>query len=170
MAYTIELTDVNIQWLINILNAAIEKSKFRASLVETQARHKRVIVVRPVRLREAKPYCGQHPGPCEVSIVPRPKKKTTYLEWDDWVEFHNLINDLLDKYHVTADVWSTPFDARGKFWIRKGDARRVLWDWHENEMGQRVWNPGTSDQFLTPEDERREARMLADEWAIARER
>ncbi len=73
-------------------------------------------------------------------------------KWDDWVEFNNVINDVLDKWEVDADVWSTPQETRGKMWIRKGTRRRIRYDWHERSTGWgqplRIWNNGTDDQFV----------------------
>lgn len=108
--------------------------------------HGFVFTLQKVRLIEAKPYCGQHPGEC---VVGGPKKKTKYLEWDDWVAFHSIVNDALKG--ITADVWSLPLDTRGKMWIRKGLRRRVKFDYDETVNGYgrpvRIWNEGTDDQF-----------------------
>jgi hypothetical protein len=78
----------------------------------------------------------------------------TYLEWNDWVEFHSIVNGVLDEYHISANVWSNPQDVRGKMWIRKADlGARVRYDWEENldRSGrvERIWNQGTPDQFYT---------------------
>lgn len=109
------------------------------------------IEIKPVRLVKAKSYCGNHPGECPVSDKPKPK--ATYLEWDDWVKFHNLVNRCLNRFHADADVWSNPADVRGKMWIRKGKQARVKWDWHEKyspgrSSPLRIWNQGTPDQFI----------------------
>jgi len=103
-----------------------------------------------VRLTVGKPYCGQHPGPCIPTQVPIKKKKLKYLEWNDWVEFNNLVNAVLDELHCDADVWSFPFETSGRMWIRKGTSARIAYDYDEG-MGRwgpvRVWNQGTPDQF-----------------------
>jgi hypothetical protein len=106
-----------------------------------------------VRLTNKKSYCGNHPGPCEVNpFRPQEKKKiTSYLEWNDWVAFHNLVNGVLNQRHTNANVWTLPQDVSGKFWIRKGRQARVRYDYDE-EMSSygrvvRVWNVGTIDQF-----------------------
>jgi hypothetical protein len=112
------------------------------------------IFVQQVRLTQAKEYCGQHPGECVV--IPgfqRKKKRMRYLEWDDWIQFNNLVNDVLDKGRVKAEVWSTPMenlDKGKKFWIRKGLLRRVKYDYREVPTGGvpiRIWNTGSPDQF-----------------------
>lgn len=79
-----------------------------------------------------------------------PKMKATYLEWDDWVAFHKIVNDCLDVLMLDADVWSTPQNARGRFWIRKGTQRRTRYDYTETTLygrPARLWNTGSPDQF-----------------------
>lgn len=136
------------------LEARIAKSRFRATInlgVDSKARC--CLYIKPVRLRTKKPYCGNHPGECQVNPFTGPTKKpnATYLEWDDWVAFHKLVNATLNRLHTHADVWSTPADVRGKMWIRKGTLPRVRWDWTEDmdRYGRavRTWNQGTPDQF-----------------------
>jgi hypothetical protein len=111
-------------------------------------------MLKPVRLAKHKEYCGQHPGVCQVNTVfgERKKMKATYLEWDDWVGLHDLVNDLLDELRMDADVWSTPMECKGKMWIRKGTRRRIKWEWTEGVpnaygLSVRTWNNGTEDQF-----------------------
>lgn len=99
-----------------------------------------------IRLVKAKPYCGQHPGPCAVTNTKKPVGR--WLEWDDWIKFNNLINSALK--NIDADVWSEPHDVKGRFWIRKGLSKRVRYDWESNcSRGYEIreWNPGTPDQF-----------------------
>jgi hypothetical protein len=116
------------------------------------------IGLRKVRLTEAKPYCGQHPGECLVNPFagPTKKKRMTLLEWDDWVEFNGLVNDVLDEHGIDADVWSNPQETKGTMWIRKGQQRRLRYDYDDDFSGSwsrttglpvRVWNEGTHDQF-----------------------
>lgn len=107
-----------------------------------------------VRLVEAKPYCGQHAPPCVINPFTGPRKlmKATYLEWDDWVELHHLVNDVLDQGNVDADVWTMPLEVRGTMWIRKGMARRIRYDyeniWRQDHWAPiQKWNLGTADQF-----------------------
>lgn len=121
------------------------------------------IALRQIRLLKKKPYCGNHPGECEVTL--RKKPNATYLEWDDWVQFNNLINDWLDGDWKLkdSDVWSNPQDVNGTFWIRKDGKRRIQYDWESDWhsiSGReiRIWNKGTPDQFeLTGDEEYCEA-------------
>src|SRR5580698_5490072 len=106
----------------------IKEGKFRATLergIDMKSRY--TILIKPVRLVKAKPYCGQHPGACLLSE--RPKPKSTLLEWNDWVAFHGLVNRVLNKFRANADVYSTPTDVKGKMWVRKGTKARKRYDW-----------------------------------------
>lgn len=107
-----------------------------------------------VRLTVKKEYCGQHPGVCLVNPLfgQRKKMKATYLEWNDWVEFNGLVNDVLDELRLDADVWSRPMETTGRMWMRKGKARRLRYDHTEQyQPGRflplRIWNHGSKDQF-----------------------
>lgn len=110
------------------------------------------IEVPKVRLVELRLYCGNHPGECELGAT----RKSRCLEWDDWVEFHGVVNDVLDATTIVhpitlqTEVWSNPQDAKGRFWIRKNNERRMRYDWEEVPWGlrtMRIWNTGTPDQF-----------------------
>lgn len=107
------------------------------------------ILVSNVRLIKAKSYCGNHPGPCPITDQRKPV--STRLEWDDWVAFHNIVNRVLNRFRIHANVWSLPYDVRGRMWIRKGLKARKRFDWDEKTdiLGRviRLWNPGTPDQF-----------------------
>lgn len=114
------------------------------------------LTIQYVRLKKAKEYCGQHPGVCIVDPrFPHKKANYKYLEWDDWVAFHGLVNDVLDRLEVTADAWTNPrelLSTGSKMWIRRHNKRRVRFDWDEKFIGglrgpARVWNAGTPDQF-----------------------
>ncbi len=112
------------------------------------------ITLRRVRLTKKKPYCGQHPGECIVNPFrgEQNKRNATYLEWDDWVAFHGVINDVLDALGYPADVWSTPMECKGIMWIRKDNKRRYRYDYTEtlprgHVVPLRIWNNGTPDQF-----------------------
>jgi hypothetical protein len=136
----------------------VKDGRFRATLTPTYSYGRRgsypEIHIKPVRLAKKKPYCGNHPGPCQVNpfVSPQKKKNATYLEWNDWVKFHGLVNKTLNKYRINADVWSTPIDVKGKMWIRKGTKARLRYDWTERytNYGQTIrdWNQGTDDQFV----------------------
>lgn len=159
MPYTVALkTEKNAHKVRGRLLAAIEGSRFTAELTVVDAPTRKYaagIIVKPVRLKEAKLYCGQHPGECLIG----PKRKSRCLEWDDWVEFHNLINQSLDAYQTDADVWTNPLDQLDqgkKMWVRRGMQARVKWGWFEEPArdgfgifrpARRIWNHGTEDQF-----------------------
>jgi hypothetical protein len=163
MPYTIALlkaSSISAETVRTRLLEALEHSRFSARLEIVDVGGKlygRGIVVKPVRLREAKPYCGQHPGECQVVLgFERPKRRGRWLEWEDWVDFNNLVNAVLDKMKVkTADVWSVPqeaLDTGKKMWIRRhglGGRRRYDWDPQPSSFGRelRIWNHGTDDQF-----------------------
>ena len=158
MAYTIQILKGGFQKQNQVwseLEKRLIKSPFTAKLTLTvDAKGFHCIIVKPVRLRKAKPYCGNHPGECFVSPIfgPRKKPNATWLEWDDWVKFHALVNALLNRLHCHANVWSTPQDVQGKMWIRKDMNPRIRWDWAEEAYGTlsapiRIWNKGTPDQF-----------------------
>jgi hypothetical protein len=123
----------------------------------TEAWEYNTLYLQKIRLTSAKPYCGNHPGPCLIGPGgPRHKPNTVFLEWDDWVQFHNLINGVCDQLQLRANIWTRPRDAHGKFWIRKDLTARVKWDYTEEGRGKppyvsiiRVWNTGTPDQFTT---------------------
>jgi hypothetical protein len=106
------------------------------------------IFIKPVRLAKKKPYCGNHPNFCENPN--RPKPNSTFLEWSDWVAFHRVVNTILNKYRINADVWTNPPEVKGKMWIRKGTKARKRYDWTEDySSGRRVqtWNAGDESQF-----------------------
>jgi hypothetical protein len=110
-------------------------------------------VIRNVRLSNKKPYCGNHPGECLIHPIfgTTKKKNMKLLEWDDWVAFHGIVNDVLDELGLDADVWTKPMDVKGYMWIRKGLNRRLRYDYDEKNVGSwaplREWNRGTADQF-----------------------
>lgn len=110
------------------------------------------IKVECVRLAQAKPYCGQHPGVCEFPNRPRPRMK--YLEWDDWVEFNTLVNAGLDALEVAGDMWSNPreaIDKGAKMWLRRAGKTRQRYDYETTYMHGRpfqTWNHGSQDQFV----------------------
>ena len=107
------------------------------------------ILVENVRLTEKKPYCGNHPGECPISNKPKPR--STLLEWEDWVSFHGIVNRVLNRFRSNANVWSLPYDVKGRMWIRKGQQARLRYDWTESSDSYgrtvRYWNQGTPDQF-----------------------
>ncbi len=110
------------------------------------------IEISRVRLKIAKPYCGQHAGPCQLSNKPKPN--STFLEWEDWVRFNNLMNDICDELKLEATIWSVPrerLDVGKRMFVRRDRRRRVAYDTVPvtGRFGRTdyIWNHGTSDQF-----------------------
>lgn len=156
--YTIQFTKDGTEKrdkVMAYLTARMQKEGiFRAGLTaSTDNKGRPTILVKPVRLLKAKPYCGQHANECVAHPIFgfRKKPKATYLEWDDWIKFHNLVNRCLNRFHTNANVWTNPPEVRGKFWIRQGKKSRVKYDVKESydSYGHRIqdWNLGTEDQF-----------------------
>lgn len=157
--YTIKLHGDSVQALalVRALRERLVQSQFSADIRSPHLHETRrpkagwIVELHPIRLRELKLYCGQHPGECELGA----RRRSRCLEWDDWVEFNGLVNDVLDAEKALACVWSVPPEllSQGKkFWIRRGEeGRRVRYDWVESPgphgRVRRVWNAGTSDQF-----------------------
>src|SRR5271166_3443002 len=113
MAYTIEFLTNDVAKrdgiLAHLQARLIKDGRFRATLTPISIYKKGgklvpAIVVKPVCLVHKKPYCGNHPGPCEVNpfLGPQKKPNATYLEWNDWVAFHKVVNTILNKYRVNA--------------------------------------------------------------------
>ncbi len=165
MAYTIRLKDpTDNEQVARAIRAAVDASeRFTASVAvgggSVSDNRPDDVTIRRVRLRATKSYCGQHPGECFVSPIfgPREKRRGRWLEWDDWVAFHALVNDVLDRLRVDADAWTVPaetLDRGERMYVRRGLRRRVQFDWTESgaRLGPplRVWNHGTDDQFADP--------------------
>jgi hypothetical protein len=156
--YTIQLlnsSSIKLNRIMEALKVKLSKDgRFTCDLVEglvksgKRGQNDLAIFVKRVRLTKAKSYCGNHPGECPVTNERKPISK--YLEWNDWVAFHALVNTTLNKFHTNANVWSLPQDVKGKMWIRKGKFARKRFDWDETySYGRlvRIWNAGTDDQF-----------------------
>lgn len=111
------------------LKDKLEKSRFTADVFEMyHPRHKEVIRIENVRLRVAKPYCGAHPGPCQVNG--RRHMKSRYLEGADWIGWNDMCNDVMDKLRVSAEFWSYNRESPGggKYPMRIGTKRRIRYD------------------------------------------
>jgi hypothetical protein len=153
--YTIKPYDcgVKLATIIKRLDTRVVKDgRFRLRMISIEDGE----IHLKVRLKKAKPYCGQHSGECQIGpFGERQKRSGSWLEWDDWVQFNDLVNDVLDGLRACAEVWSVPpekMDKGKKFYVRRGRARRVRWDWEEQQTpGQwqalRIWNHGSPDQF-----------------------
>lgn len=114
-----------------------------------------VLDLRQIRLAKPKPYCGNHPGSC-VAGGPRTKaglkRAARFLEWEDWIKFHTHVNDVLDRFGVSADISTrgADVDVGQLLWCRRGISRRVRYDWVQTSGGMhptRPVNHGTPDQF-----------------------
>lgn len=168
MAYTIKFNLLGEDVVRSIRDSLFEHIKadnrFTAKLNDVQydcGSYRRsaggFFTVKPVRLIRMKPYCGAHPGECVVNPYAAPEKKrnSRCLEWNDWVAFHDLVNDFVDLGGYDADIWTTPMeqlDHGKKMWVRKNGLRRTQWDYEERYVGnhwapQRIWNTGSADQF-----------------------
>lgn len=101
------------------LSNAIAASRFTANI---EVKSARCLEVKMIRLREAKPYCGNHPAECENNFT-KPRRGK-YLEGTDWVSFNDLLNDVLDSMNVEANVNSAVCN------IRQGRNRRVGYGYH----------------------------------------
>lgn len=101
--------------LRKLLLKEVEKSRFtvRADL-EHLSKTQPGVKVTEVRLRNAKHFCGQHPGPCPVLFGgPRPHRKHKFLEGLDWVGFNQMFNDLMDRKKIDCDFFSYNREMRG---------------------------------------------------------
>ncbi len=97
----------------------IRGSRFCCSDIDIVRGHRRhTVQVHEIRLRVAKPYCGNHAGPCKV---PGRHRKAAYLEGADWVAFNDWLNDLLDGIDHDGRVFSSVCD------VRIGRRRRICY-------------------------------------------
>lgn len=88
--------------------------------------------IHTIRLREAKPYCGNHPGPCQRAGGRR-HAKARFCEGLDWVSVCNLVNDVLDHLRLSADCKSSALN------FRKGHRRRLCYDQTFGLYGHAGW-------------------------------
>ncbi len=113
------------------LEKILTKSRFTA-LVEISGDK---VKIRNVRLKQNKDYCGNHPFTCPIRPWGNEKhKKLNYLEGADWVGFNDMVNDVLDKLNVSADVASSLVK------IRKGEIRAVEYWGHALNPFNNEWN------------------------------
>jgi hypothetical protein len=83
------------------------------------------LVIKKVRLKQRKDYCGNHPAEC--ADVAKKHVQRKFLEGADWVEFNDMLNDLLDERKVSAVVYSRPPDGttdKHPLFVRRGMHRR----------------------------------------------
>jgi hypothetical protein len=121
---------------------AIRKSRFTAELEYDK---KYGIKLYNIRLKRAKPYCGQHPGPC-VALFPRPHRNHRYLEGLDWVGWNQMLNDVLDKMEVEADAFSFNRESlTPRYFIRRGRLRRLKYP-YEYRGNFAHWTQGSIEE------------------------
>lgn len=58
------------------------------------------------------------------------ERRSRLLGWEDWVDFHQVVNDVMDEDDISAHVFSI---GCGGFEIRKGMNRMSREDWSSNE-------------------------------------
>lgn len=102
-----------------------------------------------VRLRNAKDYCGGHPGPC-LALFPKKHRRQRFLEGLDWVGFNAMLNDAFDKGSLAADVFSFNREAscNGRYFIRRGRLRRTQYPYGQARFGAMLWSQ-TKEDFET---------------------
>lgn len=90
----------------------------------------RYVKIRNIRLKQKKPYCGNHPAECVGGLfgAERTHRKGTWLEGLDWVEFNDHLNDLLDSLYVSANIKSSVCI------LRKGRRRRTHYGMYQQGM------------------------------------
>lgn len=133
----IKLQDgVQVAVVLNRLEQYLAESRFTAQLDTDYT----TIVILKVRLRESKPYCGNHAGPCQINTLvgPQPHMRLRYLEGLDWVSFNDMLNDCLDALNIEAKVWSMICN------IRKGRLRRTEYSGGWDNGGEWAKNPSFS--------------------------
>jgi len=115
------------------INELLADSRFTCEVDRTKRNRPRPgwVTFSMVRLRESKPYCGNHAGPCRVNpFFHRPHLKGKWLEGADWVAFNDMVNDALDSLSIVADVSSSHCI------IRKGRERCVAYIDGERHGGE----------------------------------
>ncbi len=110
------------------------KSRFTA-VVEVVGK---AIKITNVRLFRKKAYCGNHPKACE-RLHDGPHRKGNWLEGADWVEFNDLVNDVIDAQGAEANV------ASSVCIIRKGALRRMNYDGNK-QFGNGTWASDKDDE------------------------
>jgi len=150
--------------LVPVLKDVIAASRFTADVKDcgysSQSKSAKggVVDIKKIRIRgESRVDCEGHPGPCVLPLpwqLVIPRKRSKFLEGADWVEFDDLLNAMCDALGLEANIysWNRDTDKPGRFVIRKGRQRRVVYDCHEVWRGGfligRAWdNNGPADHF-----------------------
>lgn len=145
--------------VLDYLRKRIEKEgRFTAELHKARDGKLPSIHVSPVRLVKSKPYNGQGPGGNQPNpFIQRTARNAKYLQWNDWVRFHGLVNRVLNRFRTDANVWTEPPYISGKMWIRKGLRARYHYDvttgFDRYGRVTQEWNPGDDSQFARPVQE-----------------
>lgn len=124
MLISIKNKSAGTNFVRNIVDMAInQESRFTC---EVEVTGDTLVKIRNIRLKEKKPYCGNHPNACDI----HGGRKGTWLEGADWVDFNDTLNDVLDMHHVDARVRSSVCE------IRDGKRRRIAYDsyWFRNQF------------------------------------
>lgn len=128
--------DINLIELKNKLKQKVEEGGFTASFSVRAINGRKYcheVQVATVRLKDSKPYCGNHAGPCKTDPrFPRPHRNLKYLEGGDWVVFNDLVNDVLDELNISAKVDSS------NCVMRLGKKRRVHYG--QGHTFEGAWN------------------------------
>ena len=100
--------------------------------------HKRGYVVEYRQIRLAEIKARPSFGTC----------KTAFLQWEDWITFHEVVNDVLDSFQCDADITTAgaPVDKGKLMYCRLCMCRRLRYDW-AGTPARRVANYGSRDQF-----------------------
>src|SRR5947209_8616203 len=136
MAYTITVrNESQALQVITTLYSYLDRSRFTMGSVETVKRPRKGVEVRlfSIRLKMSKGYCGNHPGARRV--IGRKHAPHKFLEGLDWCSFNDMVNDLLDRLDLDADVRSTTC------WVRKGGKRRTCYGMVGGVFGHADWEP-----------------------------
>jgi hypothetical protein len=133
--------------LRRLLLKEVEKSRFTLRADLEHLGKQPGVKVTEVRLRNAKDFCGQHPGPC-VALFPRPHRRHKFLEGLDWVGFNQMFNNLMDRKKIDCDFFSYNREMRGggRYYIRKGTLRRLKYPFETVNGIFHLWLPGTFEE------------------------
>lgn len=110
------------------LFTALRDSRFTFNFDYISARRFKIV---DVRLKSTKAYCGNHPGACQIGGKDR---RHNYLEGADWVEFNDILNDVLDELGVDARVESSVVRVRQgmercvEYRQQQGRGRNAEWE------------------------------------------
>lgn len=81
-----------------------DNSRFNVDYIKDDSNTKtQWVIMGKIRLKNAKEYCGQHSGACQIE---KKNRKAYFLEGADWVEVDDMINDVLDALSISADIQS----------------------------------------------------------------